>query len=91
MNGTLPGDKHYLVRMLAAYMDVGASLVIEGSDTAVKADVKGLRLETLIELDKSHMASASSSSHPRQGMGHQQFDAMISTISFLYQHPTCSH
>ncbi len=55
------GDKQYLVRMLAAYLDVGSTLVMEGSDLSVKADVKGLRLETLIELEKGSGASASSS------------------------------
>ena len=49
--------------MLAAYLDIGASLLIEGSDLIVKADMKGLRLETLIELDKSHAASSSASPH----------------------------
>lgn len=54
-------DKQYLVRMLAAYLDVGSTLIMEGSDLSVKADVKGLRLETLIELEKGSAASASSS------------------------------
>lgn len=54
-------NKQYLVRMLAAYLDVGSTLVMEGSDLSVKADMKGLRLETLIELEKGSTASASSS------------------------------
>ena len=54
-------SKQYLVRMLAAYLDLGSTLVMEGSDLSVKADMKGLRLETLIELEKGSALSASSS------------------------------
>lgn len=45
--------------MLAAYLDVGAKVVMEGSDLSVKADMKGLRLETLIELERVREASSS--------------------------------
>ena len=60
-------NKQFLVRMLAAYLDLGATLTMEGSDLDVKADMKGLRLETLIELEK---ASGASSSDARTG-GHK--------------------
>lgn len=55
-------SKQYLVRMLAAYLDVGSTVVMEGSDLSVKADMKGLRLETLIELEKGSGASSSARS-----------------------------
>ena len=44
--------KKYLVRMLAAYMDLGGRIQMQGESIDLDAKLKGLRLETLIELDQ---------------------------------------
>jgi hypothetical protein len=54
-------EKQYLVRMLAAYLDLSGSVAMEGEQLDVKADLKGLRLQTLIELEKDSPASSSTS------------------------------
>ena len=41
----------YFVRMLAAYLDFGAHLRMEGDTLDVRAELAGLRLETLIQLE----------------------------------------
>ena len=47
------GQKKYLVRMLAAYMDLGGKLHMQGDSIDLDAQLKGLRLETLMELDQN--------------------------------------
>ena len=41
----------YFVRMLAAYLDVGGHLRMEGDTLDVRAELTGLRLETVIQLE----------------------------------------
>lgn len=45
------------VRMLAAYLDVGGRLQMEGDKLDVQAQLKGLRLETVIDIDSGAPAA----------------------------------
>ena len=44
---------NYSVRMLAAYLDISGRLRMEGDTIDANAEMKGLRLETEINLDGS--------------------------------------
>lgn len=61
--GQSSDKEQYSVRMLAAYMDVGGCILMEGEKIQVEdARVKGLRLETVIELEGAAAGSTRGSS-----------------------------
>ena len=54
------GQEGYLVRMLAAYLDLGGGLDMHGSSIKLQAQLKGLRLETSMDLDQEAIQSRGS-------------------------------